>query len=251
MAENPTPQVININVPDSWEDLTEKQADFLFARLSEFRSADDIKTLCLLRWGGLKLIGRSRPGVWLLRKDKILFEATADDIVALCAPLAFIGSTPKIPRLRRRIGRRRAISPTLNGIPFEKFMVCDNLYQGFLQTRDPQLLDSIGAVAYPGRSHFSEAQRTMLLYWFVSLKEFLSRLYPDFLKPASSGTDSGNLLGSPQQSVIEAMNAQIRALTKGDITKEAAVLAMDTHRALAELNAQAREYEEIRKQTEK
>ena len=41
------------------------------------------------------------------------------------------------------------------------------------------------------------------------------------------------------------MNAQIRALTKGDITKEAEVLALDTHRALTELNAQAREYKEL------
>ena len=34
------------------------------------------------------------------------------------------------------------------------------------------------------------------------------------------------------------MNAQIRALTKGDVTKESEVLALDTWRALTELNAQ-------------
>ena len=43
------------------------------------------------------------------------------------------------------------------------------------------------------------------------------------------------------------MNAQIRALTKGDITKEKQVLAMDTWRALAELDAQAKEYEEMQR----
>ena len=41
------------------------------------------------------------------------------------------------------------------------------------------------------------------------------------------------------------MNAQIRALTKGDITKEKEILAMDTWRALQELNAQAKEYNEF------
>ena len=41
------------------------------------------------------------------------------------------------------------------------------------------------------------------------------------------------------------MNAQIRALTKGDITKERDILNMDTWRALTELDALAREYEEI------
>ena len=41
------------------------------------------------------------------------------------------------------------------------------------------------------------------------------------------------------------MNAQIRALTKGDITKESQVLALDTWRALTELDALAREYQEF------
>jgi len=41
------------------------------------------------------------------------------------------------------------------------------------------------------------------------------------------------------------VNAQIHALTKGDVTKEAEVLALDTHRALTELNAQAREFLEL------
>lgn len=41
------------------------------------------------------------------------------------------------------------------------------------------------------------------------------------------------------------MNAQIRALTKGDITKEAQVMAMDTWRALVELDAIAKESQEL------
>lgn len=56
------------------------------------------------------------------------------------------------------------------------------------------------------------------------------------------------MLGSAKnigEQVTEAMNAQIRALTKGDITKEKEVLAMDCWRALTELNAQAKEYEEL------
>ena len=45
------------------------------------------------------------------------------------------------------------------------------------------------------------------------------------------------------------MNAQIRALTKGDVTKEAEVLALDTWRALTELNVQAKEYKELNAKT--
>ena len=46
-----------------------------------------------------------------------------------------------------------------------------------------------------------------------------------------------------------AMNAQIRVLTGGDITKEEAVLSMDTWRALTELDAKAKEVEDIKRQT--
>jgi uncharacterized protein YbjQ (UPF0145 family) len=59
-------------------------------------------------------------------------------------------------------------------------------------------------------------------------------------------SESSNALGySPTDKVKDSMNAQIRALTKGDITKEQEILNMDTWRALTELNAQAREYQEI------
>ena len=89
-----------------------------------------------------------------------------------------------------------------------------------------------------------------IFYWFASLKELFSRTFPSFLRPAGSMT-SENLLeqGAPLgRRLQEAMNAQIRALTKGDITKEREVLSMDTWRALAELDAQAKEYEELKKQ---
>lgn len=78
----------------------------------------------------------------------------------------------------------------------------------------------------------------------VALKDLFARQFPEFFQPAGSASD-GNLLGTTPSSVEASMNAQIRALTKGDVTKEAEVLALDTWRALTELNAQAREYKEL------
>ena len=84
--------------------------------------------------------------------------------------------------------------------------------------------------------------RINVFYWIASLKDFLARRYPDFLQPTSSDS---NLLGTSTSNVEDAMNAQIRALTKGDVTKEQQILALDTWRALTELNAQAKEYREL------
>jgi hypothetical protein len=71
----------------------------------------------------------------------------------------------------------------------------------------------------------------------------LADLFPHFFKPGGAGDDS------PDMRAI--MDNQIRALTGGDITKEAEVLAMDTWRALTELNAKAKEAEDFKKSTAK
>ena len=130
-------------------------------------------------------------------------------------------------------------------MPFETFIICDNLYQGYLQTQDDALLDELGATLYGKSIDFKPYERISIFYWFASLKDSLSRKYSDFFQPIADAATGGNLLGSASPSVEDAMNAQIRALTKGDVTKEAEVLALDTHRALTELNAQAREYKEL------
>ena len=88
-----------------------------------------------------------------------------------------------------------------------------------------------------------------MFYWWASLKEYFSRLFPNFFVPASAPED-GNLLGNPKpigKQLRDAMNAQNRALTKGDITKEKEVMAMPTQRALTELDALAEEAEEIKR----
>ena len=73
-------------------------------------------------------------------------------------------------------------------------------------------------------------------------------LFPHFLRPAESA-GSGS---TPDYDTLRRnVDAQIRALTKGDVTKESQILALDTWRALTELDAQAREYEELNKRMSK
>ena len=90
-----------------------------------------------------------------------------------------------------------------------------------------------------------------VFYWFASLKQYFAMLFPHFFQPMSSD-NGGNLLGGSSNlfaQLRDSTNAQIRALTGGDVTKEEAIKKMDTHRALTELDAKAREAEEYRKQS--
>ncbi|WP_278672523.1 hypothetical protein [Leyella stercorea] len=114
------------------------------------------------------------------------------------------------------------------------------------------MLSHLATLLYPKvkSRHLTTPLLLNAFYWFSSLKHYFARLFPHFLQPMSSSSE--DLLGyaPPIGEVLwTAMNAQIRALTGGDITKEEAVLSMDTWRALTELDAKAKEVEDIKRQT--
>ena len=231
-------------MPQGWHELSDKQLRYVFDLLAKEYATDEIKTLCLLRWSATKVIGKQDSGAYLLRKGKILFEVTPLTLAEILPALDWLGSLPTSPVRLSKINRQHALPAYFSEVPFETFIICDNLYQGYLQTQDDALLDELGATLYGKAMTFKPYERISIFYWFAALKDTFSRKFPDFFQPISAAT-GGNLLGSSAPSVEDAMNAQIRALTKGDVTKEAEVLALDTHRALTELNAQAREYKEL------
>ena len=239
---------IDFHVPQGWHELSDKQLRYVYQLLAKEYATDEIKTLCLLRWSATKVIGKQDSGAYLLRKGKILFEVTPLTLAEILPALDWLGSLPTSPVRLSKINRQHALPADFSEVPFETFIICDNLYQGYLQTQDDALLDELGATLYGKSIDFKPYERISIFYWFTSLKDSLSRKFPDFFQPISAAT-GGNLLGSSAPSVEDAMNAQIRALTKGDVTKEKEVLALDTHRALTELNAQAREYKELNAKT--
>lgn len=240
-------QTISINfiIPGSWEEMSDKQLRYVYQLMADNFSTDEVKTLFLLKWSGTKVIGRQDSGSFLVKLGKQMFELTPLTLAELLVNLDWLGATPTSPVRPSKMNRRQALAADFQGIPFETFIVCDNYFQGYLQTQQDYLLDEIGCVVYQdAKLNFQPWQRIAIFYWMVALKDLFARQFPDFFQPAGSASD-GNLLGSSTPSVQDAMNAQIRALTKGDVTKESEVLALDTWRALTELNAQAREYKEL------
>ena len=239
-------QTISINfiVPQGWHELSDKQLRHVYQLIASEYATDEIKTLCLLQWSGTKVIGRQDSDSYLLKKGKFLFEVTPLTLAELLPHLSWLDSIPTAPVRLSKINRQSALPADFSEVPFETFIICDNLYQGYLSTQDDALLDQLGATLYGKSMTFKPYERISIFYWFAALKESLSKKYSDFFQPINDAATGGNLLGS-SVSVEDAMNAQIRALTKGDVTKESEVLALDTHRALTELNAQAREYKEL------
>ena len=53
---------IDLKLPTRWEDLTEKRLRYLFGLLAQGLSADEVKTYCLFRWSGVKVLHRYANG---------------------------------------------------------------------------------------------------------------------------------------------------------------------------------------------
>ena len=135
-------QTINITVPRGWHELTQRQLRYLFFLISEGYSSTAIKTLCLFRWSGLRVISR-KQGQFYLRLNKTEFFVTALQIAEAVTSLAWVDSYSKMPVRFERICRHRAVRADFQGVPFETFIVCENLYQGFLHTQNEELLSQM------------------------------------------------------------------------------------------------------------
>ena len=247
--------VFNISLPTSWAELTDKQLHMVYNLFARDLSAAEVKTLCLVKWNGLKVLSQLPDKRFLIKREKEQVVLSTRQIQQATSVLDFLDSFAPMPVRIGRIGKYRALPADFEKVPFEEFLFVENLFQGYLNTQQDELLLQMAQVLYAS-DHVkpSQAHLVGIFYWMVSLKQYFAGLFPNFYKP-SSNNSSSNLLGNGQSNTYSQLrdttNAMIRALTGGDITKEAAIMKMDTWRALTELDAKAREAEELRKATKK
>ena len=247
--------VFNISLPTSWTELTDKQLLMVFDLFARDLSAAEVKTLCLMKWNGLKVLSQLPDKRFLIKRGKEVVPLNTRQIQQAISVLDFLDSFAPMPVRIARIGKYHALPADFEKVPFEEFLFVENLFQGYLNTQQDELLLQMAQVLYAS-DHVKpdKAQLIGIFYWMASLKQYFAGQFPNFYKPASANS-GGNLLDSGQPDIYrqlrESTNAMIRALTGGDITKENAIMKMDTWRALTELDAKAREVEELRKATKK
>ena len=244
----------NLSLPTDWQSLSDSQLLYFFTQLSHDLPMEEILTLCLFKWADLRVLCKTHDGSYLVkRRHKQKQEATLTirQVQAATASLEFLRQFAPLPVRISKIERAAAIEADFQGVPFSTFISADNYYQGFLHTKNDALLKDLATLLYPKvkSRHLTTPLLLNAFYWFASLKQYFARLFPHFLQPMSA--DEQNLLGyAPPigEMLRQSMNAQIRALTGGDIIKEDAVLNMDTWRALTELDAKVKEVEDIKRQ---
>lgn len=238
-------QILNVNIPKSWQELPDKELRFVFRLLQGEYSLAQIKTMCLLRWAHMRVI-RREGAIFIIRCQKKNYPLTALQIMESTEALAWLGDFPQYPVRLSRIGIYRPVRADFQNVSFGDFLALDNLYQGYLQTQRSELLYDMALIMYQTKHiHLSKVEQINIFYWFTSLKRWFANMFSHFFKSEKSGENGSTALSFKE--LQQNMNTQIRALTGGDITKEKEVLEMDCWRALTELEAKAVDYEEMKK----
>jgi hypothetical protein len=240
----------NITLPTSWAELSDKQLLMVYDLFAHDLSAAEVKTLCLMKWNRLKVLASLPDKRFLVkRKGEPEVALTSRQIQQATSVLNFLDSFAAMPVRIPHIGKHKAVAADFEKVPFEQYLYVDNLFQGYLNTQQEHLLVQMAQVLY-GSDNVkpTKAHLVGIFYWMASLKQYFAGLFHHFYVSAQTGA-ADNAFGQANlfQQLNENTNAQIRALTGGDITKEAAILKMDTWRALTELDAKAKEAAEYRK----
>ena len=119
-------------MPESWENLSDKQLRYVYQLIAEEFNSDELKTLCLLRWSNLKVVGNQDNGSYLIKKGSLLFELTPLTLAELLSHLDWLASLPTAPVRISKINRCEALPADFSEVPFESYIMADNLYQGYL-----------------------------------------------------------------------------------------------------------------------
>ena len=73
---------------------------------------------------------------------------TAVQIAELLPRLSWLDELPLVPLRLAQIGKHNAVAADLSGVPFADYLACDNLYTGYLQTQQNDLLREMAAILY-------------------------------------------------------------------------------------------------------
>ena len=184
----------HFSLPTDWQSLSDSQLQYFFTQLSHDLPMEEILTLCLFKWAGLRVLCKTHDGSYLVNQrhaPKQEATLTIRQVQAATASLDFLRQFAPLPVRITKIGRATAIEADFQGVPFSTFISADIYYQGFLHTKNEALLSHLATLLYP-KVKKSQLTTPLLLnafYWFSSLKHNFARLFPHFLQPMSSSSE--------------------------------------------------------------
>lgn len=256
-------QEFNFKAPSSWAELSEEQLRYVLSVMSIHHDHIVIKCYLLARFCGLTVHKYTRTG-WKCSvkcgesdengdtktgkvRERVLYISAAE-ILSLLKNFDFIDKFTNFRPLQRASDvLLTAVDSMLHDVSFYDYLNIEKNYQLFMLNQEDKFLQKMAHLLYRTEdgsadetAHFEPYELLGVFIWFSSVKEYFAANFPHFFKPAREGGELRRV------DILPAMQAQIRALTDGDVTKQQAVYNADCWAALTELDNKAREAEEFK-----
>ena len=241
---------MEFTVPRSWDELTQQQLRtvlLLYAVLADQPGGmNEVKISAWANFCHVAIMKRTDQG-WLchLTDKGSDFILDPELLPSMLSHLEWLEHPEQMTVRVENIGDFMAKEMYLRDITFGQWLSLENFYQGYLQTKDEQRLRDMATILYGMTDSQTGKIRPELLLgvflWFGAAKLYWASIFTHFFKPAGKGS------AGTQEDQREMMNAQIRLLTKGDVTKTEKVFNTPLEPALTELDAQARDAEEMKR----
>ena len=249
---------LNFTFPKSWAELTQKQLKAVLVFLSTYPATTALVriTCYFANLVIVKKVGNGQFSCRLATHSGVhTIVISSVEVAAMTEALEWVLQPGDTPVILEELHGRKSIDAELHGVDFETYIALDNLYQGYLMSNDDNAVCEMANLIYPPNvkddgdwdrveniTELKPYELFSICQWFTQVKMLFAKSFPNFFKPVG---------GSSECSMVDVMNAEILALTGGDITKEDEVLHKDTWRALTYLDAKAKEAEEFRKSMNK
>lgn len=244
--------VIGVNLPKVWQDLSQEELAKVYEYMARYED-EDVRFHLIRYFANITLDHKTKPNEGKfkcyvtvmvdVKPQKFVVYLTPAMFACWAEELNWLADPGDVPvRLEQQFGVS-AVNAQFHGVPFSTYLKVENLYQGYLQSKNPAAIQKIESLLYPGSKVLDvpgNARIWNILHWIEPVKRVFSRNFPHFFRPAGGE-------GSTPPNMLEIMNNQIRALTGGDITKEEEIYKIDCWRALTELDYKAKEAEEFKR----
>lgn len=252
-------RVFEFSAPSSWEQLQGDELRYILSVLTLYQEQTVAKCDILFRLCGIEVIKHTRTG-WKCsvpcqaengKKKREVLYLSEGEILSLLKNFDFIEDYTNYKPLDW-CAKLYAVDRLIKNVTFLDYLQLEKNYQLYLIHKDDKFLQKMGWILYRDEAGKSDKTAIFLPFellnvfmWYSSIKGYLAENFPHFFKPSKVG---GEL---KQEDLMPAMQAQIRALTDGDITKQQAVYDSLCWDALSELDNKAREAEEFKARNSK
>jgi len=254
-----TSHQIHISVPTKWEDLTQKQLEYVGRMMLLDLPDMELISRCFLRFADMKILSKDPVDIDGELHYKFSMQGQGEFVISvdvftdMLTRLGWLTAEVTLFHHPERFGPFIGCHWKLYGVTLEEYLIADQMYISYIRTREIKYIDNLMAVLYRKRdedfaeganiernakrlSRATPAQKQVIVLWYTAIKLWLKTKYPYLFSDQGSESD---------ESPVEFVMALQSALNEGDVTHNSQIRKTDVHEVFYELNRKIEQSQKI------